>query len=226
MHRLLFKIIFLCVVGITSSSINGFEEPRFKTLSLSPKITYIYNFLSDEECDYLMSLALPRLERSTVIDYQTKGRKVISGRTSDGCYLTDFRKDSVVEEIENRIANLVNLPVENGEALQVLRYQKGGEYLPHYDYFDVNTVGGAAAYERGGQRVATLIMYLHTPEEGGETIFPRVNIKVKPTRRNAVLFYNCTSGENVDPLTLHGGAPVIAGEKWIATKWLHLREYK
>ena len=26
--------------------------------------------------------------------------------------------------------------------------------------------------------------------------------------------------------TLHGGAPVIAGEKWIATKWLREREFK
>lgn len=201
------------------------EQPYFKVLSLSPDITYIYNFLTDEECDYLISLASPLLEKSTVIDFHSKERKFDPGRISDGCFLSDYREDRIVKNIEKRISTLVNIPVEHGEALQVLRYQKGGEYKPHYDYFDLDTIGGAAAYERGGQRIATLIMYLYAPQEGGETIFPLANIKVKPKRKNAVFFYNCISEENVDPLTLHGGAPVISGEKWIATKWLHPRPY-
>jgi prolyl 4-hydroxylase len=63
-------------------------------------------------------------------------------------------------------------------------------------------------------------MYLHTTEEGGETIFPRANVSVKPIKGNAVLFYNCLPSGQEDTLSLHGGAPVKKGEKWIATKWL------
>ncbi|HEX5664436.1 MAG TPA: 2-oxoglutarate-dependent dioxygenase, partial [Xanthomonadaceae bacterium] len=35
------------------------------------------------------------------------------------------------------------------------------------------------------------------------------------------------SYERPDPgtRTLHGGAPVLAGEKWVATKWLREREF-
>jgi prolyl 4-hydroxylase len=29
----------------------------------------------------------------------------------------------------------------------------------------------------------------------------------------------------LDPLTLHGGAPVLAGDKWIMTKWMRERAY-
>ena len=133
--------------------------------------------------------------------------------------------DPVIKNIEMRIAALTNIPVENGEALHLLRYLEGGEYRPHYDYFDLDTVGGMTEYQRGGQRIITVIMYLHTPDEGGETIFPLLDIEVKPIKRNAVIFFDCTSDENVDPRTLHGGAPVISGEKWIATKWLHSRSY-
>ena len=44
---------------------------------------------------------------------------------------------------------------ENGEGLQVLHYGVGEKYEPHYDYFldEFNT-------KNGGQRVATVLMYL------------------------------------------------------------------
>jgi len=29
----------------------------------------------------------------------------------------------------------------------------------------------------------------------------------------------------LDPLTLHGGAPVLDGEKWIMTKWVRERAF-
>ena len=71
---------------------------------------------------------------------------------------------------------------------------------------------------RGGQRVATIVMYLNTPEAGGATIFPDVRLAVSPIKGNAVFF----SYDRPHPMThtLHGGAPVKAGEKWVATKWL------
>ena len=76
--------------------------------------------------------------------------------------------------------------------------------------------------QRGGQRVATLVMYLGEPEKGGGTTFPDVHLEVFPKRGHGVFF----SYERPHPSTrtLHGGAPVLAGEKWIATKWL--REHR
>ena len=66
-------------------------------------------------------------------------------------------------------------------------------------------------------------MYLSEPEKGGGTVFPDVHLEVAPKRGNAVFF----SYERPHPSTktLHGGAPVLAGEKWIATKWLREREF-
>jgi prolyl 4-hydroxylase len=130
----------------------------------------------------------------------------------------------VVQRLEARIARLVNWPEENGEGLQVLHYRPGAEYKPHYDYFDPNEPGTPTILRRGGQRVATLVMYLGEPEKGGGTTFPDVNLEVAPKRGHGVFF----SYDRPHPVTrtLHGGAPVLAGEKWIATKWLRERRFE
>ena len=47
------------------------------------------------------------------------------------------------------------LSIEHGEGLQILHYEVGQKYEPHYDYFsdEFNT-------QNGGQRIATVLMYL------------------------------------------------------------------
>jgi prolyl 4-hydroxylase len=120
--------------------------------------------------------------------------------------------------VEKRIAELLHWPLDHGEGLQVLRYRPGAEYKPHHDYFDPVHSGTPRILERGGQRVGTLVIYLNTPEGGGATTFPDVGLEVAPVRGNAVFF--SYDRPHVSTKTLHGGAPVTAGEKWVATKWL------
>jgi prolyl 4-hydroxylase len=203
------------------------EPQRVEVLSWSPRIFLIHNFLSEAECDHLIEQSKPQLKRSTVVnDEAVDSGKVHFARTSKGMFFPPVTTDPVIREIEDRIALFTMIPRENGEAIQVLHYEVGGEYLPHHDYFDKTTVGGSASYNRGGQRVASFIMYLHNTEDGGETIFPRASIKVTPKKGNAVLFYDCTLDGKEDPLSLHGGAPVTKGEKWIATKWMRVGTFK
>jgi prolyl 4-hydroxylase len=124
----------------------------------------------------------------------------------------------LIDRIERRIAQLVQWPLENGEGLQVLRYRPGAEYKPHHDFFDPAQPGTPTILRRGGQRVGTLVMYLNTPPRGGATTFPDVKLEVAPIKGNAVFF--SYDRPHASTLTLHGGAPVIEGEKWVATKWL------
>jgi len=129
----------------------------------------------------------------------------------------------LVARLEERIAALVDWPVENGEGLQVLRYRPGAEYKPHYDYFDPAQPSSAAILARGGQRLASLVMYLNTPVRGGATTVPDVALDVMPVRGNAVFF--SYDRPHPDTRSLHGGAPVEEGEKWVATKWLRERRF-
>ena len=189
----------------------------------NPRVVVFGNLLSDQECEELIKLATPRLARSLTVATKTGGEEVNDDRTSNGMFF-QRGENEVVRRLEARIARLVNWPEENGEGLQILHYRPGAEYKPHYDYFEPSEPGTPTILKRGGQRVATLVMYLGEPEKGGGTTFPDVNMEVAPKRGHAVFF----SYERPHPSTktLHGGAPVLAGEKWIATKWLRERRFE
>ncbi len=189
----------------------------------SPRVVVFGGLLSDEECDALIAAARPRMSRSLTVATKTGGEEVNADRTSQGMFF-QRGENELVKTIEARIARLVNWPVQNGEGIQVLQYVPGTEYKPHYDYFDPHEPGTPTILKRGGQRVGTVVMYLSEPEKGGGTTFPHALFEVAPKRGNAVFF----SYERAHPSTktLHGGAPVIAGEKWIATKWLREGEFK
>ncbi len=182
-----------------------------------PKVVMFGDFLSKNECDRLVEVARPRMQRSLTTDLKTGDSKLDVVRTSRGMFFN--RSESpLIAAIETRIARLLAWPVEKGEHLQVLHYRPGDRYEPHYDYFDPSGDAAPALLARGGQRVATLLMYLREPEAGGETIFPEIGLRISP-KRGCALFFSYDR-PHPSTRTLHGGAPVIAGEKWVATKWL------
>lgn len=182
-----------------------------------PRIVLFGDFLSKQECDRLIEAARPRMQRSMTADPRTGETMVDTVRTSRGMF---FHRDEtpLVRTIEARIAKLLQWPVSHGEHLQVLHYRPGDRYEPHYDYFDPSQPGAATLLARGGQRLATFLMYLREPERGGDTTFPDIGLSFAPKRGSALFF----SYPVPDPSSksLHGGAPVQAGEKWVATKWL------
>jgi len=182
-----------------------------------PRVVVFGDLLSAEECAELIELASRRLSRSETVATRTGDSEVNEARTSDGMFFLPA-EFPVCARLEARLARLLDWPLENGEGLQILRYRPGAEYKPHYDYFDPAEPGTPAILKRGGQRLASIVCYLNTPEAGGATVFPEAGIEVAPVRGNAVFF----SYEQPHPSTrtLHGGAPVLAGEKWVATKWM------
>jgi len=187
-----------------------------------PHIVVFGNLLSDDECAAIIAAAQGRMERSRTVGRDGAGEEVHADRTSEGMFFQRGETD-VVQRVEARIARLLRWPLENGEGMQVLHYRPGAEYKPHYDYFTPQAPGTAKILARGGQRVGTLILYLNETEGGGATTFPEAHLHVMPCRGNGVFF----SYGRPDPATgtLHGGAPVQAGEKWIATKWLREGEF-
>ena len=200
--------------------------PGIQELSSAPRVYFIPNFLSEKECDYLIELAKPNLVKSAVVNEEGGGTKADYRRNSEGAWFPSSPSDKILQMIERRIVDLTGVPQSHGEALHVLHYGIGGEYQPHYDYFNMNTKGGIEQCIRGGQRIASCIMYLNTPAAGGETIFPQAKLSIVPKKGAALLFYNCLPTGEVDPLTLHGGAPVKGGEKWIMTKWIRTGEFR
>ena len=218
-----------------------FDPTRVIQLSWKPRAFLYKNFLTDEECDHMIELARHKLEKSMVADNES-GKSVKSEiRTSAGMFLMKGQ-DDVVSRIEERISTWTFLPVENGEAIQVLRYQDGEKYEPHFDYFhDKNNQA------LGGHRIATVLMYLSNVGKGGETVFPssqephvrdfdikddswsacgKTGVAVKPRKGDALLFFSLHPSAVPDEKSLHTGCPVIEGEKWSATKWIHVSAFE
>jgi prolyl 4-hydroxylase len=190
----------------------------------APRVVLFGDLLAAEECEALIDLSRGKLARSNVVDRSTGRYQEHPDRTSEGTYFRRGENELIVR-IEARIAELTGCPVERGEPIQVLHYQPGTEYKPHFDYFDPADEGTQHVLAMGGQRVATLIMYLNNVEGGGSTVFPEIGLDVLPRRGNAVFFAYSDDEGRLDSRTLHGGSPVGSGEKWIATKWLRQRVY-
>jgi prolyl 4-hydroxylase len=189
-----------------------------------PQLILFGNVLSAEECDRVIELSEDKLQRSTIIDPETGRPESIENRSSEG---TEFQLSETpfIDRLDRRISALMNWPLENGEGLQVLRYGVGGEYRPHFDYFSPDQPGSSAHIMRGGQRTATLVVYLNDVESGGDTVFPKADISISPRKGQAVYFRYFNNLGQLDPMTEHAGAPVLAGEKWIMTKWMHRYRY-
>ncbi|HET8870739.1 MAG TPA: 2OG-Fe(II) oxygenase [Aquabacterium sp.] len=188
-----------------------------------PRIAVLGDFLAKEECEALIRESSARLTRSETVQTSTGGSEVNEARTSQGMFFGRGESE-LCRRIEARIAALVNWPEDHGEGIQILRYAPGAEYRAHYDYFDPTQPGTSAILRRGGQRVGTVVMYLNTPEQGGATTFPDIGLDVHAIQGNAVFFAYAVPSP--DTLTLHGGAPVVRGEKWVATKWLRERRFE
>ena len=190
----------------------------------SPNVALLNGILSEAECDELVSLSRDRLEPSLVVDRESGGHLVSNVRSSEGSHF-QRGENALIQTIEARIAALTGLAVEQGEPLQILRYGLNGEYLPHHDYFDPKDPGTSVVTKNGGQRLATMVIYLNTPEEGGSTAFPELGLEVRARKGNAVYFEYRNKEGQLDSRSLHAGLPVTKGEKWIATKWIRQSNY-
>lgn len=170
------------------------------------------NFLTSDECDAIVEMAQEKgLEKSGLYEgdedmYDERVRK------SEQTWL--YRP---IGNIAERIAQIAGLPVENQEAYQVVHYEKGGRYEPHYDA----CVYDCERMNIGGPRIYTFLIYLNDDFEGGETHFPNIGFTVKPEKGKAVLFRNVTDSGRILRESSHGGNPVRSGEKWIINKWIH-----
>lgn len=186
----------------------------------APLLRVLDGMLTEQECAELIELARPRLQRALTVDSDGK-HQVDHRRTSEGMFFT-LNELPLIGRIEQRLAILLGVPVSHGEGLQILHYLPGQEYEPHYDWFDPEQAGYDAITAVGGQRIASVVMYLNTPAQGGGTAFPEIGLTVTARRGAAVYF----AYEGGDYSSLHAGLPVLHGEKWIATKWLRERPYK
>lgn len=144
-------------------------------------------------------------------------------RTSESCNLDPNNK--LVRGIEAKITGLMGIEPSHGETIQGQRYAIGQQFKPHHDFFFISEPYWPAQDRVGGQRTWTAMMFLNVPEAGGETFFPKAGVKVAPQRGNLLTWNNLDAIGEPNDLSLHQGMPVIAGVKYIITKWYRERPW-
>jgi len=189
-----------------------------------PAIALLDRVLDADECATLIELARNRLRPSTVVDPETGADTVVPGRSSLGMFF-QRAETPFIAMLEQRFADIMNCPLENGEGLQVLHYPSGAASDAHFDFLLPSNPANRASLERSGQRISSLVLYLNEVEGGGETVFPRIDLAVSPRHGCGVYFEYANRSGQVDELSLHASAPVTAGEKWVVTQWMRERAY-
>lgn len=127
----------------------GDRQVRVLASMRLPRVVALGGLLSDEECDAMIELARPRLQRSMTVEPDSGGDMVHPDRTSFGMGFARG-EHPLCARIEARIARLLDWPLDHGEGLQVLNYGPGAQYKPHHDYFDPAIPGSAVQLRRGG----------------------------------------------------------------------------
>lgn len=208
-------------IALVENMGDGFNEPATMLneaceLHDCPQVVLRPSFLSRAEVNWLGRFSIGRLQPSMVVDPVTSRLVPNPIRRSEEAIFGVLQEDLVVSAINRRIAAASGMPAENGEPLLILRYKPGGEFRAHSD-----ALGGV-----DNQRIATMLLYLNSTYEGGETEFPKLGLRIKGRLGDALFFANVDSQGRPEPAALHAGRPVTRGEKWLATRWIRARGYE
>ena len=187
-------------------------------LNDSPKIYTIDDYIDETVCAHIISIAKDKLQQSLVSG--DRDGKISSGRTGKNCWIK-HDSDEITMILCNRIAGLVDMPLENAEQMQVIYYAKDQHYHNHYDSWHVDgSEHSRNNMKWGGQRMVTALGYLNNVENGGGTRFTKLNKEVKAEKGKLLVFSNVNEN-TIDPhdLSEHSGMPVLEGEKWAFNLW-------
>jgi SAM-dependent methyltransferase len=191
------------------------DYPGIEMIHGTPPVFLIDKFLSEAECDAFIEEARPLLRRSrTAVGRDSEPS---TGRTSDSCHLSKARGPS--PRLLQKISLLTGKPAEHMELPQVTRYRDGQRYVEHFDAVDPQTEEGRRFCANGGQRIATVLVYLNSVSGGGRTVFSRLGLQIEPERGSALVFFPGFTNGELDTDALHCAMPAIE-TKWVTQVWI------
>lgn len=181
-------------------------------------IRVLPNILTREECNSIIQQACPLLQESLV--YKQGGSEMRrDARISKQTWMNPT-DNPALQKLSSLACTLTGKPLSHQEKIQIVKYPTGGFFQPHYDPCNGNADYCHHFTKTGGQRHATLLVYLNDDFEGGHTCFPLADVDIEPKCGWGILFYSTDEAQKVLKHSQHGGDPVKKGEKWIANVWV------
>jgi hypothetical protein len=196
------------------------QYPEPQTLSEDPLILSVPGLLAPELCDMMIGVARSRLGPARIYDETGGGLVVRDSRRNSAAEFTVADMDLALLAVRERLCAPTGLPALQADGFQVLHYKVGERFTPHFDFFEP----GFESLAHSGQRVFTVLVYLNEEGlEGGETDFPRLGVRHRGRKGDALMFRNLDAQGQPDRRTLHAGLSPTAGQKWVLTQWVRDR---
>lgn len=181
------------------------------------KVSLLEKFLNESEINTLLS-DCNNFRSSTIIS--DDGNIISNYRTSKTCII---RKNSKSYNLILEKLKKLNLENYNLEDLQMTKYNEGGFYKNHFDFFDHNKESENKIIKENGQRLKTIFVYLKKAELGGGTRFNKIKKDFNLSNGDALYWNNCYKDKNgyiYEYESEHEGMPVLKGEKIGLNIWL------
>ena len=212
--------------------VNSLKKEKIKVKDY--EIIKYYDVLTDDECNCIIKNSKKDLKESIVYkDGFTKKEADPNIRISKTAWLdkdstTEIELRKTIDKLENIASFITKFPIVNQEKIQVVNYEKGGYYNPHYDACNSADIDSKINMNgASGQRVYTFLIYLNDNLEGGSTYFTKIDKHVKPKKGMAILFRNINNNNSdFHELSQHTGTVIKKGDKWICNIWIHENNYK
>ncbi len=228
----------------TMAKSSGHPNMMLRLAHCSPPVLMINNFLSEEECRNVQRIVTEHVEGDdNVIRVASKTisqQLALSKRTSTSWFCTYKSIPTVLAKIQH-VLGISDL--SRCEEPQIVKYEIGQEFTYHYDILPNEQLSN------GGQRVATILIYLNTISEknGGSTMFRDLidgsnknsTLFVQPVQGSALIFFPSNQNGQPDDRTLHRSMPITEDQsnqkrssisrfpvsKWILQIWIHETSY-
>eukprot|EP00966_Prymnesium_polylepis_P334511 7389886-Prymnesium_polylepis.1 len=222
------------VTAMFERALGAFPQYSPTVLSRDPWVVSLDDFVSETEaerfvaaCGNLFSSAVNSEGGGSNVDARVRTSSQCAYTPRPGCAggggASSCHEDPLLEGVLERIAELTAAPRPNLSIVNLLRYADGERYATHHD--QTHFVRPPLAE---GARVYTVLMYLSTPEEGGQTHFPDLNITVEAKKGRALIWPSVTDADPdvAELFTFHEALPVMRGVKHVANVWVHQYDYQ
>jgi prolyl 4-hydroxylase len=191
----------------------------FKIPAVGLDIFVVREFLSADLCRQVIEL----IDKDRVPSGLLAPTDDPEFRTSESCNLR--LTDPINIQVEQKINGLMGIDPRHGETIQGQRYAVGQQFKEHHDFFYPSEPYWPEQERQGGQRTWTAMIFLNEPEGGGQTAFPKANVRVTPRTGNLLAWNNLNEAGDPNMYSLHTGLPVEGGLKYVITKWYRERPW-
>lgn len=190
------------------------DNRKLEVVHKKPLVFTIDNFLTKEECELIITRAKDNMVRAQV---GTGDDAKVSPIRTGSAYFLKYLDDPELFQIFKKISMILNKPGRNfDQFFQVISYAIGEEYKAHLDPSpERNKLEGIK------HRKFTSLFYLTDVEEGGETEFTRLKVRIKPATGRMIYFENYDKEGKINDDSMHRSIPVKKGEKWAFNLWYH-----